>query len=234
MIRDVLAIETGDLVFPIIFEVATSREYHAARELYGARFKHISLAISDIDTKFYLISTICRYIFIIIRIPETSPHDVNPRHSRFSVLQLKFSKGRQKIWYILVINLQSYFGELWHIIPKNKGKVNKIMSTLPSCSNGGPSGASAQVFAKRRKNRAEKEEHTGPSTVPLAIPLISGSGSIATIILLTGQNPGVQGIASACAVMLAAMAVLFLFILAGGLISTLYIWQGSKARIAWA
>ena len=117
MIRDVLAIETGDLVFPIIFEVATSREYHAARELYGARFKHISLAISDIDTKFYLISTICRYIFIIIRIPETSPHDVNPRHSRFSVLQLKFSKGRQKIWYILVINLQSYFGELWHIIP---------------------------------------------------------------------------------------------------------------------
>ena len=112
MIRDVLAIETGDLVFPIIFEVATSREYHAARELYGARFKHISLAISDIDTKFYLISTICRYISIIIRIPETSPHDVNPRHSRFSVLQLKFSKGRQKIWYILVINLQSYFGEL--------------------------------------------------------------------------------------------------------------------------
>ena len=67
MIRDVLAIETGDLVFPIIFEVATSREYHAARELYGARFKHISLAISDIDTKFYLISTICRYISIIIR-----------------------------------------------------------------------------------------------------------------------------------------------------------------------
>ena len=118
MIRDVLAIETGDLVFPIIFEVATSREYHAARELYGARFKHISLAISDIDTKFYLISTICRYISIIIRIPETSPHDVNPRHSRFSVLQLKFSKGRQKIWYILVINLQSYFGELWHIIPQ--------------------------------------------------------------------------------------------------------------------
>ena len=117
MIRDVLAIETGDLVFPIIFEVATSREYHAARELYGARFKHISLAISDIDAKFYLISTICRYISIIIRIPETSPHDVNPRHSRFSVLQLKFSKGRQKIWYILVINLQSYFGELWHIIP---------------------------------------------------------------------------------------------------------------------
>ena len=130
MIRDVLAIETGDLVFPIIFEVATSREYHAARELYGARFKHISLAISDIDTKFYLISTICRYISIIIRIPETSPHDVNPRHSRFSVLQLKFSKGRQKIWYILVINLQSYFVELWHIIPfflpaKNFSKLAK-------------------------------------------------------------------------------------------------------------
>ena len=119
MIRDVLAIETGDLVFPIIIEVATSIEYHGARELYGARFKHISLVISEIDTKFKLISTICRYISIITRIPETSPHDVNPRHSRFSFLQLKFSNGRQKIWYRLVINLQSYFGKLWHIIPIN-------------------------------------------------------------------------------------------------------------------
>ncbi|MEO1106613.1 MAG: MarC family protein [Pseudomonadota bacterium] len=72
---------------------------------------------------------------------------------------------------------------------------------------------------KRREDRAEEEEHNDPSVFPLAIPLVAGPGSIATIILLSGQHPGLQGIASAVAVMLAVMAVVLLFFLSGGLIA---------------
>ncbi|GAA6160969.1 MULTISPECIES: MarC family protein [Ruegeria] len=72
---------------------------------------------------------------------------------------------------------------------------------------------------KRREDRAEEEEHPDPSVFPLAIPLIAGPGSIATIILLAGQHPGVLGIVEACIVMLAVMAVVFIFFLSGGVIA---------------
>ncbi|WP_170331276.1 MarC family protein [Ruegeria arenilitoris] len=72
---------------------------------------------------------------------------------------------------------------------------------------------------KRREDRAEEEEHPDPSVFPLAIPLIAGPGSIATIILLAGQHPGVLGIVEACIVMLAVMAVVLTFFLSGGLIA---------------
>ncbi|WP_170769517.1 MarC family protein [Ruegeria lacuscaerulensis] len=72
---------------------------------------------------------------------------------------------------------------------------------------------------KRREDRAEEEEHPDPSVFPLAIPLIAGPGSIATIILLAGQHPGVLGIVEACIVMLAVMAVVLIFFLSGGVIA---------------
>ncbi|MEW2917058.1 MarC family protein [Ruegeria sp. ANG10] len=73
---------------------------------------------------------------------------------------------------------------------------------------------------KRREDRVEEEEeHPDPSVFPLAIPLVAGPGSIATIILLAGQHPGILGIAEAILVMLAVMAVVLTFFLSGGLIA---------------
>ncbi|MCE8519640.1 MarC family protein [Ruegeria pomeroyi] len=69
---------------------------------------------------------------------------------------------------------------------------------------------------KRREDRAEAEEHTDPSVFPLGIPLIAGPGSIATMILLAGQHPGAEGLATVIGVMLAVLAVvLFLYLISG-------------------
>lgn len=49
---------------------------------------------------------------------------------------------------------------------------------------------------KRREDQAEESEDDDsedPSVFPLAIPLIAGPGAIASIILLTGQRPGAEG-----------------------------------------
>ncbi|MEO9653050.1 MAG: MarC family protein [Roseobacter sp.] len=46
---------------------------------------------------------------------------------------------------------------------------------------------------KRREDRTEEDEHDDPSVFPLAIPLIAGPGSIASVILLMGQRPGLEG-----------------------------------------
>lgn len=72
---------------------------------------------------------------------------------------------------------------------------------------------------KRREDRAEEEERPDPSVFPLAIPLVAGPGSIATIILLAGAHPGIQGIAAATGVMLAVMVVVLVFFLSGGLVA---------------
>lgn len=74
---------------------------------------------------------------------------------------------------------------------------------------------------KRREDRAEEVEHPDPSVFPLAIPLVAGPGSIATIILLAGQKPGIEGVAYSVAVMLAVMAIVLTLFLSGGLLARL-------------
>ncbi|MDU9003764.1 MarC family protein [Sedimentitalea todarodis] len=73
---------------------------------------------------------------------------------------------------------------------------------------------------KRRENQAEEsEEEDGhdPSVFPLAIPLIAGPGSIASMILLTGQSPGLQGLVLVVAVMIAVVTLSLISFLASGM-----------------
>lgn len=71
---------------------------------------------------------------------------------------------------------------------------------------------------KRREGQAEEEMGHDPSVFPLAIPLIAGPGAIASVILLTGQQPGILGLLSTIGVMLAVLTVVLLFFLSAGLL----------------
>ncbi|MEO0390305.1 MAG: MarC family protein [Pseudomonadota bacterium] len=53
---------------------------------------------------------------------------------------------------------------------------------------------------KRREDQSEDSSNDDPSVFPLAIPLIAGPGAIASVILLTGQKPGVEGLALVLAI----------------------------------
>ncbi|MDW3116702.1 MarC family protein [uncultured Roseovarius sp.] len=74
--------------------------------------------------------------------------------------------------------------------------------------------------SKRRKSQAdeaeEEDDNDDPSIFPLSIPLIAGPGSITSVILLAGQNPGLEGMAWVSGVMLlVVLIVLILFLMAG-------------------
>ena len=79
------------------------------------------------------------------------------------------------------------------------------------------------LFERRTKRREDQteEDRPDPSVFPLAIPLIAGPGSIASIILLSGERPGLEGLAMVIGVMLAVLVVVLVMFLVSGLLERL-------------
>jgi multiple antibiotic resistance protein len=68
-----------------------------------------------------------------------------------------------------------------------------------------------QRRSERRENQTEDKIIDDPSVFPLAIPLITGPGAIATVILIAGAKPGLIGIASAGIVSTLVLISVFVF-----------------------
>lgn len=71
---------------------------------------------------------------------------------------------------------------------------------------------------KRREGQADEDDGDDPSVFPMAIPLIAGPGAIASMILLTGQQPGLNGLVLVIGVMLAVVALALALFLGSGVL----------------
>ncbi|MGJ8616199.1 MAG: MarC family protein [Sulfitobacter sp.] len=64
--------------------------------------------------------------------------------------------------------------------------------------------------SKRREDTAGEDDHDDPSVFPLAIPLIAGPGAIASVILLTGEKPGAEGLITVISITVFVLVVMAL------------------------
>lgn len=88
------------------------------------------------------------------------------------------------------------------------------------------------LFERRTQRRKDQSEETesddDPSVFPLAMPLIAGPGSIATVILLAGQGDGLAGVGLALVVMSLVLIIAFVLFNAAPLLERLLRETGIK------
>ncbi|WP_133488150.1 MarC family protein [Aliiroseovarius marinus] len=88
------------------------------------------------------------------------------------------------------------------------------------------------LFERRTQRRKDQSEETesddDPSVFPLAMPLIAGPGSIATVILLAGQGDGLEGVGLALVVMSLVLVIAFVLFNAAPLLERLLRETGIK------
>ena len=78
-----------------------------------------------------------------------------------------------------------------------------------------------QAKDEAKDEAGDEDERPDPSVFPLAIPLVAGPGSIASVILLSGQQPGLEGLAMVIGVMLAVMCLVLAMFLVSGVLERL-------------
>jgi multiple antibiotic resistance protein len=71
---------------------------------------------------------------------------------------------------------------------------------------------------KRREDKTEDEHNADPSVFPLAIPLIAGPGAIASVILLIGERPGIEGMITVLGITALTLLVLMVILMASSVL----------------
>ena len=121
----------------------------------------------------------------------------------------------------LILTLFAFLGE---------GVLNFLGISMPAFRISGGSllllTALDMLFERRTQRRKDQSEEgvasdDDPSVFPLAMPLIAGPGSIATVILLSGQGDGLAGVGLALAVMALVLLIAFILFNAASLLERL-------------